>query len=187
MTARDFRHRMKARIFGYGQPVNFNPYYHYAMFPDWTESLIVATQRVYLTPLIPRFTLTADRIVAPNGTISAGNRYAAIYGPQTYAINAIPDTLPRLVASASGAKAGISIKDEITIANTQLLAGRIYWLAYESDENTTMIRAPRAGNCLGGLNTRSFDMGAYLAPTDPCPATVTRSPPAIYIRVASVP
>jgi hypothetical protein len=148
-------------------------------------SLAMATAIVYLSPIEVPYTMTVDRICAPWYTPVAGNVKATIYRdagdtPQGGAV---------VVSAGSVAKTGTYRKQEILIADTQLLPG-LYWIGLVSDEATTMptcFGPSQLGS--GAVNGHSYDLVAYAnAFTDPCPAVAAAGyVPSCFFRVKSVP
>jgi len=153
---------------------------------DVRATVTVTTARVYLIPIEVLVRCTVDRIMVHQyeGTV-AGNCRVGIYKDGT--TPDLPDGGALVVESASVAKAGINQKQLITIADTVLEPG-LYWLAYESDENTTIISSERG---IFGIDPghRYYDRGGgYGALTNPCPATTggNISCPFLLLRVKSI-
>lgn len=147
-------------------------------------SLTVVTARVYLTPIQVPVRMTVEAIAAAMVGTSAGNRIAGIYKDN----GNTPVGGALVVESASDAKVGTYQRDEISIADTQVEPG-IYWLAYESDEATSILMSDAAGFTVGGtLQNCYYDRGGgYGALTNPCPAiTNTSLCPVLFLRVDSV-
>jgi len=155
------------------------PVYDYSVYNDLT----VATARVYLIPLEVPVTLTTDAIWVAYLDPSVGNCRAAIYADN----GETPVGGALIVESASVAKGGIWSSQDITIADIELNPG-LYWLAYQSDENTTIVYGHNTA-MINNLRISSYryDLGAYGAFTDPCPAvTVEHATPYLRLWVKSI-
>lgn len=153
---------------------------------DVRPTVTTVTARVYLIPVEVLVRCTVDRIMVHQyeGTC-VGNCIVGIYKDGT--VVDIPDGGALVVESASVAKAGVNQKQLITIADTVLEPG-LYWLAYESDEATTIITSERSVFLVDPSHCYYDRGGGYGALTNPCPVT-TRGHylcPFMLLRVKSI-
>jgi len=169
---------------GYGIPYRrfLKPIYNSSAI----SNLTVVTARVYLVPIEVEARCTVDAIMIYlwQGTV-AGNLRVGIYKDGT--TPDLPDGGALVVESASVAKAGTWRKQLVTIADTVLEPG-LYWLAFQSDEATSIVSSERA---IFGVDPqhRYYDRGGgYGAFTNPCPATTSGNImcPLMFLRVKSI-
>jgi hypothetical protein len=138
-----------------------------------------------MAPIQISVTLTIDRIAVIWGGTTAGNARIALYRDN----GDTPVGGALVVQSASIAKAGTTRKQEFTIAATQLTPG-LYWIAIQSDENTSKFeRIDLAYEAGGTLTGYYYTLGGYGVFTNPCPASAATAAicPGGYVRVASIP
>jgi len=148
-----------------------------------STTVTVATPRVYLYPIIIPHTVTIINICNIYGATVAGNKIKGLYTSD--GVQPAGGTL--LAQTPSSAKAGINQLEETLLALLQLQPG-LYFGAYESDENTTIMRCALVASITGAtLQSYSFDLGGYGALPAVCPAVVARSGPVAFLRVASIP
>lgn len=146
-----------------------------------TTALTVVTARCYLTPIEVPVRMTFDAIVVELGTTFAGNMRLAIYRDN----GDTPVGGALIYETASEAKIGTG-KNEIVMPNLTLEPG-LYWLAFQSDENTTNMVVEPASFCQGGtLQTYYYALGGYGVFTNPCPAVIVGTAAVVWLRVASI-
>jgi hypothetical protein len=154
-------------------------------FNEGISTITMVNKRVYIVPIQIPYMVIIDRLAYTLDTVSAGNVRMGLYRDN----GDTPVGGALVVESGSVAKAGTGRKQEVTIPNTQLTPG-LYWLAVLSDESTTIIyRCDGAYGTGGTLLACYYDIGAYGALTNPCPA-ITLSNVADfsgYVRVLMVP
>jgi len=167
-----------------GYPITYLRYLKPVFEGYGYTNLTLTANRVYLMPIEVPVRMSVDAIlVFYKGTV-AGNIRAAIYKDN----GEIPSGGALVVESASVAKSGTWRKQEISIAETQLEPG-LYWLAIQSDESTTIVcNESNAFVRYGTLRSYVYDLGAYGAFTDPCPAVsdASQQNPALWLRVSSI-
>ena len=148
-------------------------------------TLTHVANRVYLTPIEVPVRLTVDRICVSKLGVAAGNYRAGIYKDN----GNTPTGGALVVESDSIAKGGAWASIELTIAATQLEPG-LYWIAILSDEATTQVLATYNSEGVGlSVENRYYDIGAYGALTNPCPATLLApngNCPNSMLRVSSI-
>lgn len=160
--------------------------YHMPLWNNINDtSLTMATAIVYLSPIEVNYTMTVDRICVPWMNVAAGNVKAVIYrdNGDTPAGGAV------VVVAGSVAKSGTYRKQEIAIADTQLLP-TLYWIGIVSDEATSIpVSTSSYLGRQGTVTTHSYNLVAYVnAFTDPCPAVAAANyEPGCFFRVKSIP
>lgn len=164
-----------------------------------TALLNFTVDRVYLAPIRVKHTMTIDGIGVSIGVFNAADRYyAGIYPDDGVKNNHKPDGQALIVSSPSISPVGFvnGIINFFEIPSTQLTSG-LYWAAYELNTARTYYnmgagRSNFMNLIIGGvgtrcMDTRGYDLGAYGALADPCPATSERSGGVCAFHVASVP
>lgn len=151
------------------------------------NALNITEGRVYISPLIIKFTCTISHVGWVNRVVS-GNVIVGLYADNgdTPVGGAVIDE------SVSGAiVAGVNEKKEVALPNTPQLTPGLYWIASEFDDALDEIARHNLHQSLGGtLNLHRYNRGGgYGALTDPCPATTIESEqlPTMYVVVSSVP
>lgn len=103
-----------------------------------TGGTTFVANRVFVAPFMPPFDINVDRIVVSWAGTCAGNVIAGIYNDN--GLTPVGGSLK--LSSVSVAKSGTNRRQEITVADTTLLANTLYWLAVMSNEATSIIRCP---------------------------------------------
>lgn len=143
--------------------------------------------RVYLQPIQILFTLTIDQICYVKDNVIAGNVRAGLYES---AVD-LPDTGALLADTGSVAMSALGDRRQHIdlLADLQLYPA-LYYIALEFSDVTARASTASYFATRGDVppELRSYDLGAFLALTNPCPVTVQRVPgPITFVRVASIP